>query len=159
MDRQERNREAGRDHRTPSALDVVSEYAGAMVARDSARMESLRAKVFLLDLVHGDAAERDPLSAEETRMFWSFWFVAFPELDWQVTRTIAAENLVVVQWVFTGTNRGPLEPPILENHVEPTGRTIRLRGASFYDVSEGLIQRETMYMDLATLMVELGVEL
>lgn len=159
MDRQKSDLDAGRDQSRPSALGVVSEYAAAMAARDSKRMESLRAKDFLLDFVHGDAAERDPLSADETRMFWSFWFVAFPELDWEVTRFIAAQDVVVMQWVFTGTNSGPLEPPIFENHVEPTGRTIQLRGASFYDVSEGLIQRETAYMDLATLIVELGVEI
>jgi steroid delta-isomerase-like uncharacterized protein len=159
MKRERRNEEQGRDQRTPSALQVVSEYAAAMAARDSARMESLRAKDFMLDFVHGDAAEREPLSAEETRMFWSFWFVAFPELDWEVTRTIAAENVVVTQWTFTGTNSGPLDASILESLVGPTGRTIQLRGASFYDVAEGLIQRETAYLDLATLMVELGVEL
>lgn len=159
MNKKRRNEEHGRDQRTPSALQVVSEYTAAMAARDSARMESLRAQDFEMDFVHGDAAEREPLSAEDTRMFWSFWFVAFPELDWEVTRTIAAENVVVTQWTFTGINSGPLDASILESPVEPTGRTIQLRGASFYDVSEGLIQRETAYMDLATLMVELGVEL
>jgi steroid delta-isomerase-like uncharacterized protein len=153
--------DGGRKHNqhTSSALQVVSEYATAMRARDSARMESLRAEGFQLDFVHGDAAEQDPLSAEETRMFWSFWFVAFPELDWEVTRTIAAQDVVVTQWTFTGTNSGPLEPSILGDPVEPTGQTIQLRGASFYDVSEGLIQRETAYLDLATVLVELGVEL
>ncbi len=33
------------------------------------------------------------------------------------------------------------------------------RGVSIYDIGDGLIQRETSYMDLATIMVELGVEL
>ena len=66
--------------------------------------------------------------------------------------------MVVVQWVFTGTNTGPLDPPILQNSMKPTGRTIRLRGVSFFEIIESLIQGETMYIDLATLMVELGVE-
>ncbi len=144
---------------TPTALQVVSEYAAAMAARDSTRMESLRAPDFTLDFVHNDAAEQEPLPTEETRMFWSFWFVAFPELDWEVTRTIAAPNVVVTQWVFTGAHTGPLESKILGGHVAPTGKTIQLRGASFYDVSEGLIQHETAYLDFATLVVELGVEL
>lgn len=148
-----------RSQRTPLALQIVSEYAAAMVARDSQRMEALRAEDFVLDFVHNDAARREPLSAEETRMFWSFWFVAFPELDWEVTRTIAAENVVVTQWVFTGTHTGPLESNIFGNQVEPTGKTIQLRGASFYDVSEGLIRRETAYLDFATLVVEFGVTL
>ena len=95
---------------------------------------------------------------EETKRFWPSWFVAFPEYDFEVTRTIAAEEVVVTQWDFTGTNSGPLELPFFEKPIEPTGRTVRFRGVSILDVSDGLIQRETLYMDLATLMVELGVE-
>ncbi len=144
---------------TPTALHVASEYIAAMAARDSARMESWRAEDFVLDFVHRDAAEREPLSAEDTRMFWSFWFVAFPELDWEVTRTIVAQDLVITQWVFTGAHNGPLESPVFGGRAEPTGKVIQLRGASFYDVREGLIQRETSYLDFATLVVELGVEL
>ena len=154
-----KRRQKKREPESPSALQVINAYTAAMAARDSTRMESLRADGFQLDFVHGDASQTDPLSAEETRMFWSFWFVAFPDLDWEVTRAIAAENVVVTQWVFTGTNSGPLDPSILGSVEEPTGITIQLRGASFYDVNEGLIQRETAYLDMATLMVELGVQL
>ena len=73
--------------------------------------------------------------------------------------TIAAETVVVVQWTFTGTHTGTLKTPAFGKHVEPTSRTIQIRGISVYDVSGGLIQRETLYMDFATLWVELGVEL
>ena len=141
-----------------SALEVVSEYAGALSARDSDRMNALRSPDFVLDFVNGDAFEDRPLSVEQTREFWPSWFRAFPEMDLEVTRTIAAEEVVVTQWIFTGTNSGPLEPPVFDDRMEPTGRTIRLRGVSIYDVSDGLLRRETMYIDLATLMVELGVE-
>ncbi|MFQ5794939.1 MAG: ester cyclase [Candidatus Bipolaricaulia bacterium] len=141
------------------ALDVVSQYAAALAAQNNDRMDSLRSQDFVLDYVYGDAYGARPLSVEETKKFWPSWFAAFPEIDYEVIRTIAAEEVVVTQWIFTGTNSGPLEPPIFENRVEPTGRTIQFRGVSIYDVSDGLIQRETTYMDLATLMVELGVEL
>jgi steroid delta-isomerase-like uncharacterized protein len=147
------------DRDTLSALDVTSAYVAALAARDSARMMSLRAPGFVLDFVHGDASEADPLSAEDTMQFWSAWFVAFPDLDYQVTRTIVAETVVVTQWTFTGTNSGPLGPPVPGVSASPLGSTVRLRGVSIYDVGAGLIQRETAYIDLATLLVELGVEL
>jgi steroid delta-isomerase-like uncharacterized protein len=143
---------------TPTALDVTSEYVAALAARDSRGMDALRSPDFALDIVHGDAAEASPLSAEETRQFWSAWFVAFPELDYEVTRTIVAEKVIVMQWTFTGKNSGPLPPLPVDEGGRAMGRTIRLRGASVYDVSEGCIQRETAYLDMATLMVELGVE-
>ena len=61
--------------------------------------------------------------------------------------------------IFTGIHGGALEPPIFDHRIEATGRVVRFRGVSIYDVSEGLIQRETMYIDLATIMVGLGVGL
>ena len=66
--------------------------------------------------------------------------------------------MVVTQWVFIGTHTEPLGPPVFDEPVAPTGRTIRVRGVSVYDVSDGLIQRETLYIDLATVIVELGVD-
>ncbi len=144
---------------TPLAFDVVSEYVTALAARDTAKMHALHSPDFVLDWVYADAFEDKPRSAEETKAFWPSWFAGFPEMDYKVTRTIAAETVVVTQWTFTGANTGPLEPPAFGEQVEPTGKTIQLRGVSIYDVSDGLIQRETTYIDLATLMVELGIVL
>ena len=53
---------------------------------------------------------------------------------------------------------GPV-PPIIESHLEPTGKTICFRGISVYDIADGLIKRETTYIDLGTLLVELGIRL
>jgi predicted ester cyclase len=110
-----------------------------------------------MDTVSSDAFQGDPLSAKGTQAFWPAWFAGFPEMDFEVTRTIAAERVVVVQWTFTGIHAGPLVPPVFERRIEPTGRAVRFRGVSIYDVNDGLIERETMYIDLATIMVELGV--
>lgn len=142
----------------PSSLEVVSAYTRALAAGDSQSMDVLRAQDFVLDFVTQDAWGFGPLTGEEPRNFWSAWFDGFPEMDFQVTRTIAAEAVVVTQWTFTGTNTGPV-PPIIESQLEPTGKTICFRGISVYDITAGLIQRETTYIDLGTLLVELGVEL
>ena len=143
----------------PASLQLVARYAAALAAQDSAAMAALRAPDYALDYVHLDAFAGKPQSAEETAGFWPAWFAGFPEMDFEITRTIAAESVVVIQWVFTGTQSGPLEPEVFGRQIEPTGRTIRLRGVGVYDVHEGLIQRETLYLDYATLWVELGVEL
>jgi len=141
-----------------SSLEVVSAYTQALAAGDSQSMDVLRAQDFVLDFVTQDAWGSGPLTGEEPRNFWSAWFDGFPEMDFQVTRTIAAEAVVITQWTFTGTNTGPV-PPIIESQLEPTGKTICFRGISVYDITAGLIQRETTYIDLGTLLVELGVEL
>jgi steroid delta-isomerase-like uncharacterized protein len=78
-------------------------------------------------------------------------------MDYEVKRTIASEKVVVTEWIFTGIHSGILAPPVFEEQIPPTGKTIQFRGITVYDVDEGLIQRETIYMDLATLFVELGI--
>jgi steroid delta-isomerase-like uncharacterized protein len=140
----------------PSAFEVVSQLVEALAARDIETMKSLHAEDYVVDWVYGDAFENPPVAAEESAAFFPAWFIGFDEVDHEVKRTIAAETVVVTEWVFTGTHTGPLGPPVFEEQLDPTGRTIRFRGVTVYDVGGGLIQRETTYMDLATLLVELG---
>ena len=143
---------------TLSAFEVTAKYVAAMAAQDTDTMKSFHANEFMVDWVYGDAYENPPSSAEESNTFFPAWFAGFDEIDYEIKRTIAAEEVVVTEWIFTGTHTGSLGPPVFEERLEPTGRTIQFRGVTIYDVDEGLIQRETIYMDLATLIVELGVE-
>ena len=141
-----------------SAFEVVSKYVTALAAQDTETMKSFHADEFMVDWVYGDVFENPPSSAEESNKFFPAWFAGFDEIDYEVKRTIAAEEVVVTEWVFTGTHTGPLGPPVFEERLDPTGRTIQFRGVTIYDVADGLIERETIYMDLATLIVELGVD-
>lgn len=140
-----------------TTLDVVDAYVAALAAKDPAAMSALRADDFVLDWVHGDAFEQQPLTKTETEAFWPSWFEAFSEMDLEVTRTIAGESVAVTQWVFVGVHTQPFGPPVFDPLLPPSGRTIRLRGVSVYDLRDGCIYQETTYLDLATLMVELGV--
>ena len=139
-----------------SAFEIVSRFVAALAVQDTVTMQSLHAQDYIVDWVYGDAFENPPSSAAESAAFFPAWFAGFDEIDYDVKRTIAAEEVVVTEWVFTGTHTGPLGPPVFEERLAPTGRTIQFRGVTIYDVREGLIQRETIYMDLATLLVELG---
>lgn len=140
----------------PSAFEVVSRLVAAMAARDVETMQSLHAGDYVVDWVYGDAFESPPATAEENAAFYPVWFGGFDDVDYDVKRTIAAEAVVVTEWVFIGTHTGPLGAPVFEERLDPTGRTIQFRGVTVYDVSDGLVQRETIYMDLASLLVELG---
>ncbi len=142
--------------KNPSAFEIVSQFVTALAVQDTETMNSLHAQDYVVDWVYGDAFENPPSSAEESAAFFPAWFAGFDEIDYDVKRTIAAEEVVVTEWVFTGTHTGPLGPPVFEERLDPTGRTIQFRGVTIYDVHAGLIQRETIYIDLATLLVELG---
>jgi len=141
----------------PASIHTIEKYFEALTACDTLIMQSLRTADFVMDWVHADAFEDKPLTHAETNQFWPTWFQGFPEIDFEITRTIAAETVVVVQWTFIGTHTGPLGGPVFDPPLAPTGKTIRLRGVSVYDLQDELLQRETMYIDLATLWVELGV--
>lgn len=146
-----------RNNRT--SLETVTRYLAALTTRDSEGMDAFRADDYVLDLVQRDAFGQEALSHEKARAFWPSWFASFPEMDYQVTRTLAAEAVVATQWAFMGTNSGRLTAPVFGRDIEATGKTIRFRGISIYDVRDGLILRETLYIDLVTLLVELGVTL
>jgi len=139
------------------ALAIVTEYVSALIAKDRERMDALRSEDYSLDFVHDDAKGERPHSRDYARSFWSAWFVAFPDADWEFTRTIVAEAVVVCEGIFTATHTGPLGKPVADQVIPPTGRTVRFRGAFVYDLQGGLIQRETCYLDVATFWVELGV--
>jgi len=144
---------------SPVSLTIIDRYSAAIAEGDSDRMDSLRAEDFILDFIPRDAFASNPLDNQETLTFWPAWFRAFTEMDYQVIRTIAGQQVVVTQWIFLGTHSAVLDHPVFDQRIEATGKTIRLRGASIYDIFEEKIQRETTYMDLSTLYVELGVTL
>jgi steroid delta-isomerase-like uncharacterized protein len=140
-------------------LKLISAYTQALANKDADGIRNLCSSEQVLDLVYFDAEGRRPLSVEESRMFWSAWFTAFPDdYDFEVTRTVAAKEVVVMQWVFRGTFAGILGPPVSVRPVSPTGKTIMFRAVSIYDLANGQIQRETIYLDLATWFVEMGFE-
>jgi steroid delta-isomerase-like uncharacterized protein len=149
--------EQGEQPTLDAALDLISEYAQALCNADGERMRLCRADSYMLDFVHQDATGAEPLGELETRGFWETWFKGFPDMDFQITRTIAATGVVVTQWTFTGVNSGPIEKPIAARSIQPTGKTIRFRGVTIFELSAGGIQRETMYIDFATFWAELGV--
>ncbi len=142
---------------TLSPLEVTSSYVRMLSSAHAEGMMTKHSRGYVLDCVYNDSCGAMPLTDGEADAFWPSWFKAFPEYDFEVTRTIAAEGTVVTEWIFTGTNTGALGPPAFMLPASQTGKTVRLRGVSFYDIKDGLIQRETVYIDLATLMVELGL--
>ena len=93
-----------------------------MAAKDIDGIQRLLSEDFVLDYVHADASQETPISAEGTRLFWPAWFAAFTESDFEGTRTIVAAEVVVTQWIFTGTHDGRLEPLTFDPPLEPTGR-------------------------------------
>lgn len=141
----------------PDALNVVMDYAAAIIARDAERMKSCRAGSYVLDLVHLDAFGIAPQGPDAGEATYHALFTEFSDEDFEVLRTIAGKSVVVQEWRFSGKLTGQLDIGPVPGSFAPTGRNVRLRGVTIYDVEAGRITRETMYFDNATWAVELGV--
>ena len=105
-----------------NSIDLVGKYTAAMNTRESAIMDRLRSPDFELDFVYGDVFQTQPLSGEGTERFWPTWFNAFPDGEFEPTRTIAGEQVIVVQWTFSGTHKQTLGEPIMTPDLPATNR-------------------------------------
>jgi steroid delta-isomerase-like uncharacterized protein len=139
-----------------SSIDVITEYLDAAAVGDAKAMANLCSTGFVFDVVHRDAEGRNPFNAEGALRFWQSWFAAFSSFDWEIIRAIDADDIVIVEWIFVGKQDGPLEG-LFRFPVQISNKAVRFRGASFFECKDGEIAYLTLYMDLATLMVELGV--
>jgi predicted ester cyclase len=143
---------------TVAAFTIAARYAAARATQQEERMHALRAGRYQLDAVYLDVYGATPQALPEGTDMYRCLFSTCPDGDLAVTRTIAGAEVVVQEWTFRGTHTGRTEGWALRGypHEQPIGREVRLRGVSIYDIIGGLIQRETIYLDHATLIVELG---
>ncbi|HEX8054518.1 MAG TPA: nuclear transport factor 2 family protein [Thermoleophilaceae bacterium] len=79
---------------------------------------------------------------DEIRALFGEVFAAVPDLEMVVEHVTSDDRRCAIQWRSRGTHDGgPL------NGVEPTGRTIEMRGVDVMQVEDGLIVRNTVYYD------------
>ena len=79
---------------------------------------------------------------DEIRHLFGQVLAATPDFEIVVDRVIADENSACVQWRSSGTFTGA---PFMG--IDPTGRTVELRGVDVMEVEDGLIVRNTVYYD------------
>jgi len=79
-------------------------------------------------------------------------FAGAPDLQVTLENIVADEGRAVMQWRGAGTFTG--EP---FNGIEPTGRHIELRFIELLEVEDGLVVRNTVYYDGASLARQIGM--
>ncbi|MEZ4664909.1 MAG: ester cyclase [Caldilineaceae bacterium] len=80
---------------------------------------------------------------------------AFPDLHFEVERTIANGEVIVYQWMSTGTHSGPLQLPT--GTIPATGRQGAVPGVLITTVKHGKIVREETYWNQVELLAQLGI--
>ncbi len=94
--------------------------------------------------VQGKSAIKDSLSKE-----WA----AFPDAKYAVARTWTKNDVVIVEWGFTGTNSGDFMG------MKATNKPVGLMAVSVvWTTPDGLAKEEHLYEDMGSMMMQLGVK-
>ena len=98
----------------------------------------------------------DPMNTAQNRLLLQGFLTAFPDLHFDVTRTIAQNDAVVAHWSGTGSHTGPLSTPTGAS-IPATGKKAVVRGTSTFDLKNDRITRSWTYWDMTSLLGQLGV--
>jgi steroid delta-isomerase-like uncharacterized protein len=130
-------------------LDAVNRYLNGWIARDADQVLS----TLTPDGTYEDPSSRGPLSGEAFRGYMKGLWAAFPDLSFE-TESVGemGPDLVAAQWTMTGTNHGSMMG------LPPTGKSVRVRGADFFRMKDGLIQSVTGYFDSRVIPTQLGLD-
>jgi steroid delta-isomerase-like uncharacterized protein len=80
----------------------------------------------------------------------------FPDLHFDLKDVVAQGEKVAVTWVQRGTNKGPIPTPTGET-LPATNRTINSPGSIFFELRNGKIIRQGVYLDNLVLNTQLGL--
>ena len=79
-------------------------------------------------------------------------FGGFPDFEIGVSKNFVKNELVVREWVITGTHKGEFAG------AKPTNKTMGVRGADVLTFTpEGLIRQAHRYFDTSTVLAQLGI--
>src|SRR5215208_5377617 len=90
--------------------------------------------------------------ADEVRGFFREMFAAFPGIETTVTRVVADDKHAVVEWRMSGSFGGSAFQGI-----EPTGRSVELRGLDILEIKDDQILSNTAYYDGADFARQVGL--
>lgn len=129
-------------------VELAARWAAAWTAHDATRLAAL----FTEDCVHTDVTlGLVNHGREHVARFAAAYFGPIPDLAIAVDWSVENGDRLAVEWTMTGTQTGDLP-----SGVPASGRTFTVRGASTFEVREGLLHRGTDYWDRLTLLRQLG---
>jgi steroid delta-isomerase-like uncharacterized protein len=132
----------------------LTELEAGLAARDAKKVAALYSTGAVLssagkDGVH-ESMGREEIATSRARGF-AVMGKAFPDVKWTHTRALQSGDVMIVEWVGTGTDTGGF----LDD--KPTNKKVGWRGVSilWFD-DDGLVRREHGVLDPLTIMGQLG---
>ena len=97
-----------------------------------------------------------PLNYQQSVGYFMGFIAAFPDLHIELQHKIAQGDFVAVDWVFSGTNSGPMAMPS-GAQVPPTGKKVSFFGSTTYRFKDGKAIHTWVCMDVMGMMMQLGM--
>ena len=128
-------------------LDVVQAYFDAWNAHDSGSIARLFTE---------NGEYRDPgikIRGRDISAYTQSLWDAFPDLTFEiVTKTESSEEIIAVQWLMKGTNKGSFQG------LPATGQSVLLPGADFIKITNDKIEFVVGYFDSKVVPEQLGLQ-
>lgn len=134
-------------------LEIIRKHLGALSASNWLNFRSGIAR----DVIYEDMTLGTRISGIEPYVAGvQRWKSAFPDLRTTITRGYTADDRVISEVVWEGTQTGPLENAY--GVLPPSHRRSMLRSAIFFTIRLERIVECRHYYDLATLWRQLGID-
>jgi steroid delta-isomerase-like uncharacterized protein len=125
---------------TEEAKRVMDDFIAAVASHDAERLASC----FTEDCFYQDMALGGVMRGREAvKDGYSDIFATIPDFKIEVLSLFIADNWVGSEWVMTGTS-------------STTGKSFSTQGASFSELEEGKIKRNTDYYDPSSFLKATG---
>ena len=138
----------------------MSEQENIRIAEKSLNSINTRTLEQTDDLFADDYTTDGPgapgLTLEKSRANTQVYLEAFPDLRFEVLRRIAQGDYVVLDWVATGTNTGPMRTPA-GNTIPATGTKGTIYGSTTYEIKDGKIVHSWTYWDRVAMLEQMGL--
>jgi steroid delta-isomerase-like uncharacterized protein len=87
---------------------------------------------------------------------WKGWGVAFPDSKATFDAVhVSGDDTVILELTWRGTHTGPMGSPA--GDIPATGKSIETRACQVIQIADGKVQSIHQYLDLATMMTQLGL--
>ena len=137
---------------TADNVKLVKASWDAINAHDLNALERMEAANFSATLPGAPG----PLNSGGNKAYLQGFITAFPDLHFEIVRTVSDGDNVVTEWVGTGTHTGPLVSPSGQS-IPPTGKKATTHGSNTFEVKNGKLSSTSGYWNMAELLIQLGL--
>jgi steroid delta-isomerase-like uncharacterized protein len=135
-----------------TTVEIGRALLDSLNAHDLSRWEAQLAD----DYTGSYPSMRNDVDRQVAKDYNAIFLTAFTDLHFEVQRTIANGEVVVYQWLGSGTHLGPLALPM--GAIPATGKRAAVPGVLITTVKQGKIVREETYWNQVELLEQLGIK-